>query len=195
MKRVAPLTLVIAVLGALLVGGAGGFFLGLVSTRAGKSFVQSLVQDEQNADVSHPTSLAREKFQLQYPANWHIKTEDYKYDPDHMFSIESPGSAFVMFVLGPGDTDPEHNLQLFIRQFEKLMGSPAIDRFETYGRLPGKGATLHGKLLGNRTTVKLFAAHENGMTILITQQSSDEDLPRVQEGMRLIETSFTLNAK
>jgi hypothetical protein len=194
MNRVAPGTVVTAVIISLVVGGIAGFFLGLASTKAGKAIVQGIFNEEKKAEVSQPKKLAREKFEIQYPSNWKIDTEGKDYDPDHMFSIESPGSAFVMFVIGPGETVPEDTLKEQIRQFEKLMGSPDIERFERYGGLTGKGATLKGRILGIRTTAKLFAFHEDGLTVMITQSCPDEDLQPVQAGFSLIENSFTLKA-
>ena len=193
MNKVAPGTLVVAMSISLVVGGVAGFFLGIASTKAGKTFIRSIVEGEKNAEVSQPKKLVREHFELQYPSNWNIDVNDEDYDPDHMFSIESPGNAFVMFVIGNMETEPEDNLQIQTRQFEKLMSSPTIDRFERYGHLAGKGATLKGRIIGIRTTVKLFAFHQKGLTIMITQQCPDEDLTREQDGLALIENSFRIH--
>ena len=106
MKRITPGVLVAAVILSLVIGGIAGFVLGIASTRAGKAFIRGMVEAEKNAEVTHPQKLVREKFELEYPSNWKIDAEDKDYDPDHMFSIDSPGNAFVMFVIGSGDTDP-----------------------------------------------------------------------------------------
>jgi hypothetical protein len=68
----------------------------------------------------------------------------------------------------------------------------AVENFERYGRHAGKGATLKGKILGTRTTVKLFALSQDGLTVMITQQCPEEDLNQVQAGLDLIESSFLL---
>ena len=182
--------MVTAVVVSLTVGVVAGFFLGVASTKAGRAFLDDLFEEEQKADISRPTTLIRDRFQLQYPTNWRIDVDDEDYDPDQMFSIDSPGSAFVMFVIGTVETEPEDNLQMQIRQFKKLMSSPAIDRFERYGRLTGKGATLKGKVMGIRTTTRLFAFSQDELTVMITQQCPDDDLNRAQDGLTLIESSF-----
>jgi len=190
MNKVAP-----GVLASLVIGVSIGFFLGIASTKAGRSFILDIVEDERKAEVSQPNKVVRESFTLQYPSNWKIAIDDEDYDPDHMFSIESPGSAFVMFVIGPGETEPENNLQAQIQQFTKLMTSPSIERFKNYGRLSGKGAILKGKILGIRITTKVFAFHQDDLTIITVQQYPDEDMKHVQEGFALIESSFLLFKK
>jgi hypothetical protein len=194
LNRIHFIVVAIAVVVSLFVGGVAGFFLGIASTKAGKAFLADIVQDEQKADVSSPKKIVRERFQLQYPANWKIDVDDEDYDPDQMFSIDSPGSAFVMFIIGTAELDPEEHLQIQIRHHEKLMGRMSIDRFEKYGRFRGKGATLKGRIMGSRTTVKLFAFQQGGLSLMIAQQCPDEDLKRVQDGLNLIETSFALKA-
>lgn len=190
MNRVTPSVLVVVVVISLVVGGIAGFFLGIAASGAGKAIIQGIAAEEQNAEVSHPTKLAREKFELQYPSNWKINTEDEDYDPDQMFSINSPGNTFVMFVIGSGEMEAEDTLQIQIKQFEKLISSPTINRFESYGSLTGKGATLKGKTMGVRLTVKLFAFHQDDLNMMITQQCPDDDLKPVQPGLTLIENSF-----
>jgi len=195
MNGIAPRILVIAVAVSLVVGGVAGFFLGIASSKAGKAFIRDIFEEERMAEVSHPKKLVRDKFELQYPSNWNVSVDDEDYDPDHLFSIESPGTAFVMFAIGTLEMEPEDNLQIQIREFEKLMGSPSMDRFESYGRLTGKGVTLKGKVMGIKTTAKLFAFHQDGLTVMITQQCPDEDLKCVQDGLTLIESSFTPRTK
>ena len=147
------------------------------------------------ADVSHPRNLVRERFQLQCPSNWKVDVNDEDYDADHMFSIDSPGSANVMFVMGSLETNPEDVLQDQISAFEKLFGAPTISRFERYGQISGKGAILQGKIMGNRITVKEFSFYENDLTVMITQQYPDENFKYVQDGLTLIESPFSLKAR
>jgi hypothetical protein len=190
--RVALSIVVIAVITSLAVGGIAGFFLGMASTHAGKTSIRSTLEEEKTAEVSHPKKLIREVFELQYPSNWHVDADDKDYDPDYSFSIHSPGNAFVMFDLGAGEAEPEDILQIQLRQFEKVMSNPAMDRFERYGRLTGRGATLKGMIMGSKTIVKLFAFGQDGLTIMIAQSCPDDDLERVQDGLSLIESTFTL---
>jgi hypothetical protein len=194
MTKTHVVSLIIAIVVSLVVGVIAGFFLGAASTKAGKAFLNNILENEQKAEVSRPKTLVRDRFQLQYPSNWRIKVDDEDYDPDAMFSIESPGSAFVMFVIGAGETKPEDTLQSQIRPFEKLMNRPVVTRFERYGRFTGKGAILKGKVMGIRTTTRLFSLYQNGLTVMVTEQCPDEDLKPVQPGLSLIEKSFSLMA-
>src|SRR4051812_47886150 len=100
MNKISPKVLVLAVVGSLLVGGFFGFFLGIAVTKLGRTFIHNILHGEERADVSHPTKLDRETFQLQYPSNWTIDVTDENHDPDHRFTLHSPGTAFVMFFLG-----------------------------------------------------------------------------------------------
>ncbi len=192
MKRVPIGLLVAAIAISLLAGGIAGFFFGVASTKAGANFLKHLVERERQAETGNPQKLAREEFELLYPANWKINVDDKDYDPDRMFTIDSPGSAFVMFVLGKMETNPDDSLQAQIDSFSRLMGTPQVQRFESYGKLHGKGATLRGKLMGIKVTVKAFACSSQGMTAVVVQQYPDEDLRYVQGGLLLIEESFTL---
>ena len=178
----------------LFVGVVVGFVLGVASTDAGKAFFADVLEDEQVAQVSRPNTIVREKFKLKYPSNWNINVEDKDYDPDGMFSIHSPGSAFVMFAFVAGETTPEDSLRAQIRPFEKKMVHPTVSQFEKYGRYSGKGAIMKGRIMGMRTTVKLFSFRQNDLEVMMTQYCLDEDMIRVQPGFRLIEGSFALTA-
>jgi len=194
MTNKCTVSVVVAVVVSLVLGGVSGFFLGVVSTQAGKDFFESLFEEEERPDVSHPIVLIRERFQLEYPGNWTVDIEDEDYDPDAMFSIESPGAAFVMYIIGAGEMEPEEILQIHMENFKKLMGNVAVERFEQLGSLTGKGAQLKGTILGFRTTTKIFAFCQDGLLLQIVQQCPDADLGYVKEGLELIENSFLLRS-
>jgi hypothetical protein len=192
MKRVPVGILIAAIAMSLLAGGIAGFFLGVASTNAGAAFLTDLVEQEQQAETGRPKKMVRERFELRYPRNWKIDVDDEDYDPDTMFSIDSPGAAYVMFVLGDMETNPEDSLQEYIHSFSKLMDKPAVQPFETYGQIHGKGAILQGKLMGIKVIVKVFACYSQGVTANIVQQYPAEDLKYVENGLSLIEKSFIL---
>jgi hypothetical protein len=194
MKSSQSVTLILVVIASLVVGGVIGFILGVASTKAGKAFLEELLEEEQNADVAHPHVVIRDRFQLQYPTNWKIDVNEEDYDPDQNFSIDSPGSAFVMFAIGTEELEAEESLRIYLRQYEKL-GSVAIERFERFGRYTGKGAIVKDKSMGVRSTIKLFAFNQKGSSFMITQHWPDEDLKKVQAGLNLIENSFSLVTK
>lgn len=181
-----------AVLFALLLGGIAGFFVGVASTNFGKSFIEDVVETEEPADTAHPTKLVRGAFRLEHPGNWSIDTRDEDYDPDHRFSIESPGSAFVMFSLGAGELNLEEGIEAVIEPFRKVMSSLSTERFEEYGSFHGAGAILRGRVLGSRTTVRVFAFGQDDLYCQITEHYPDEDLRYVAGGLRLIEDSFSV---
>jgi hypothetical protein len=194
-KRFSSRLLAFAVIASLLVGGVTGFFLGIGSTKIGKQFLEDMVEDEQQADVSNPSKVQREKFEIQYPSNWKVDTEDEDYDADTMFSIDSPGSTFVMFVIMPGLVDPDEMVQIQIEQFRKLVSTMSVTKLERYGSHTGKGAKLTGKTLGISTTTRVFSFKQDNMTIMITEQCPDDDRPLAQAGLKLIEKSFKLKAR
>lgn len=192
MNRVPVGILILVILLALFIGAVGGFFLGVASTKAGAKFLEDLAQTEQQAETRTPQKLVRDRFELSYPGNWKIDVDDADYDPDQMFSIDSPGDTFVMFVMGDMETDPKVALKGQIDAFSELMGAHKMDPFDTFGQYEGKGAILTGKLLGIRVTVKMFCCFSDGMTAMIVQQYPDEDFKYVEKGLSLIEKSFTL---
>lgn len=192
MKNVSTGFLIGAIAVSLVVGAIVGFFLGVASTKAGARFLESLTNLEQPAQIEAPKKLVRERFELLYPENWTIDVEDEDYDPDQMFSIDSPGSAFVMFAMSDIETDPAESLQDQIDAFSNLMGTPAIEPFDTFGEITGKGAILTGRIFGNQVTVRIFTCYSKGMTVIIAQQYPDEDLKYIKDGLLLIEGSFKL---
>jgi hypothetical protein len=180
---------------AILIGGlVAGFFLGVASTKMGEDLLESLVSDEQPADVANAVRLDRDGFRLDYPANWRVDKKDEDYDPDHLFTIESPGSAFVMFILGALDSDPGETLKMQREQHEKMMSDASFEPFPTYAGLAGKGATMKGRVLGIPTTIRIFTCNRDGTTVIMTEHCPDEDLKHVRAGFELVEKSFALKA-
>jgi hypothetical protein len=192
MTKTCIVSLVIAVVVSLVIGLTAGFFLGIASTKAGKAFLSSVLETEQKPDVSHPKTVIRDRFQFQYPSNWNINSDDEGYDPDGMFSIHSPGTTFVMFVIMPGTTAPEDSLRTQIRPFENGMNASVVGRFEKYGSFTGKGAILKTKTAGSSSTTKLFSFCHDGLRVMITQFCPDSNLKRADAGLSLIENSFSL---
>lgn len=192
MKKVSAGILAVAVAISLIVGGIGGFFLGIASTKLGKEFLEGLSKQEQMAAVEEPQKLVRERFELLYPANWSVNTDDEDYDADYMFSIASPGATFVLFMMGDVETDPQENIQNQITAYTKFLGNPTTARFCSYGKLTGEGVQLNGRVMGVKLTVKAFSFSKSGFTAIIVQQYPDDDLKYVEDGLALIERSFSL---
>lgn len=180
---------------SLIAGGVLVFIVGIASTGLIKGLYEM-------PDIAQPRDLVRERFRLQFPANWKVDADDEDYDPDHMFRIESLNSAFVKFVMRNGECNLEDMLQSQISAFDELFAYPTISNFERYGQFSGKGAILRGKFAeehveehgGLRATVKVFCFYENDMTVIIIQYYLDDTLAYVQDGLLLIEGSFSLKA-
>ncbi|MCX7005929.1 MAG: hypothetical protein NTY53_01515 [Kiritimatiellaeota bacterium] len=177
---------------ALGVGLVVGFIGGVLATKTGRAIFTSLLESERPAQVARPRVLAREQFQLQYPANWKLNREDKDFDPDHAFNIESPGSAFIMFHIGQAALDPEETLRDQIAAFSKLMDRPVSTRFTQWGGFTGQGAVLRGRVLGIATTIKPFVFNQNGLSVIVVQHYPDEDQQAVLPGLKLVEHSFTV---
>lgn len=183
--------LVIIALVSLGGGLTLGFFGGVASTHAGGEFLQDMFEDEQKAATTSPQTLLRPKFEVKYPSNWKIDTSDPDDHLDHFFSIESPGNAFCMFILGQSQFDENEALQLQIQQFAKLMPNPESSvPFDRFGSLTGKGLNLTGRAMGITTQLKLFTHSGKNGTLTIVQQVSQEDSKLTADGFKLIEDSF-----
>jgi hypothetical protein len=170
------------VLFALLAGCAGAF--------------ESLVRLEQQADVRSAKPIVRERFRLEYPGNWTIDVEDEHYDPDHLFSIESPGSCHVTFIVFDAALAAKDVLKAQLDAFvPKLSRSPVQAPFARWGAYDGEGVALAGNFLGVQGgSIRIFA-HASGredLTLTIVEFCYDEDLPLVRPGFELIERSFEL---
>ena len=190
-----PLAIAITAVISLAIGAIGGFLVGVRTGEFTDEFLEGMVEDERPAEVADPKTLSREAFELRHPSNWRIDTEDPDYDPDHMFSIESPGTTFTMFIFGTAALDPEEHLKEQVAGQKELYGDPTVASFRRYGRYKGHGAELRGRIFGIRSTTRVFSFSRGGTSVVIVQQYPDEDARHVREGLKLIETSFALRAR
>ena len=130
-----PPPVALGVLFGLVVGCAGGF--------------ESLVQTEQKANVRATKPIARERFHLEYPSNWTIDEEDEDYDPDHLFSIDSPGSCHVTVIVFDSAISAKNSVETQVEAFvPKIVKDPVQTPFAGWGAYDGEGVTLAGKILG-----------------------------------------------
>lgn len=193
MRRVRVYVPVVVGILSLVAGAVLGFFLGIAA-------IEFALTTElfEMPDIVQPRNLVRERFQLQYPSNWKVDVDDENYDLDHTFKIESSKSAFVMFKLYDCKSNLEDLLQNQISAFDELFDYPTISNFERYGQFSGNGAILRGESAeehgGVPITIKVFCFYENNMTVTIIQYYPDFTLELVQDGLTLIENSFSLIA-
>ncbi|MCC6558807.1 MAG: hypothetical protein IT372_38230 [Polyangiaceae bacterium] len=179
---------------SLLTGLVVGFFLGIASTKAGAAFLEDLASSEAPADVSEPIAVSRPGFSFRHPRNWKIDTADKDHDPDHLFSIESPGSCFTMMILFDGPTDPASNVQAQVDAYvPKVLQAPARIPFTQWGKYAGQGAELRGKMLGiNPGAVRIFSHASEKKSFIAVEFCHDEDIKDVKPGFDLIASSFSL---
>ena len=137
-------------------------------------------------------SLKRARFELRFPTDWAIDTEDPDFDPDHLFSIDSPENAFVMFFMGSVKTDPSDNVREQVKAFSRNMDKTAVSDFDSYGKYKGAGAEITGKLLGYKVTVKAFSCYVEGMTVIVVQQIPEDEGLSAAHGIAMIEKTFTI---
>lgn len=196
-SRRSTLALVALCLGSCFIGNISGFFIGVASTRAGQHAIEAMASSERAADVEHPLKLARASFALDYPSNWKIVASDERPDVDHGFTIDSPGSCHIQFVIFDLAMDPEKALDAQVTEFtKKLIRDPVTTRFTKWGRYEGAGAEIHGSIAGALLgRVKIFALSTGGKTFTIVEHLYDDDRAMVEPGFRLIESSFEVKTK
>jgi hypothetical protein len=187
---------VLCFVAGLGLGAIAGFLGGVWSTKAGKAFLEDLATDEQPADVGRKQSLARPGFTLDYPGNWKLDVEDEDHDPDHLFSIESPGSCHVTFTMLELEHDAAGNVETQIEALvPQLIKDPRRAPFDRWGDYAGVGVKLEGKVLGFLPgSVRVFShsQEEPARSFTVVESCFDEDMAAVGPGFRLIETSFKL---
>ena len=177
-----PPPVALGVLFGVIVGCAVGF--------------ERLAQAEQKADVRATKPIVRERFQLEYPGNWTIDEEDEDYDPDHLFSIDSPGSCQVTVIVFGAAISAKSSVEAQVEALvPRVVKDPVQTPFARWGAYDGEGVTLHGKIFGVlKGSIRIFA-HESAredLTFNVVEFCYDEDLPLVRPGFELIERTFEL---
>jgi hypothetical protein len=165
---------------------------GVGSVKVAREAFVAAFQDERSADVDHPERLDRQTFRLQYPGNWKVDTAAADYNPDRNFSIDSPGTSFVMFIIASGELDPKLAVEAHVsQQTAKLMRDATRTPFERWGAYRGAGVLLTGKMLGlSPGTIRIFAFREGEQTVTVIESTSDDDRDKVAPGFALIERTF-----
>jgi hypothetical protein len=174
------------------VGGVVGFGAGVASVKAAREFFLAAIQDERSAEVDKPKVIDRPAFRLRYPQNWKVEDSGSSYGPDSMFSIDSPGQSFAMFVIATGALDPATAVEVQVsQQTAKVMREATRAPFERWGAYTGVGVLLTGNMLGiSPGTVRIFAFRVGERTFTVIESTFDEDRSKVAPGFALIERSF-----
>lgn len=141
-------------------------------------------------------TIKRDGFSLNYPADWKIDTEDEDYDPDALFSIDSPdGENMIMFILFTEPVDAENLLQAQVDAFSgELVKKPEITSFNSWGNYKGEGKLLKGKLLGVfNGFVRIFVYGDENKTMLVVEQCYDKAYDTLKKDYDLMASSFRFN--
>ncbi len=175
-----------------VVGCGCGFFAGVLSVKEARDFASGVFQDESAADVSSGVVVDRPAFVFTRPGNWSIDSKDKDYDPDHMFTVASPGQSFVMFFVADGDLSPETSVDLQVKaQTSKVMKDATQTPLTKWGGHAGTGMLLTGKQLGiTPGTIRIFSFRENEKTYTVIESTYDQDRANVQPGFDLVARTF-----
>ena len=147
-----------------------------------------------NSNAQDVITIDRDSFSFTYPANWTIDKEDEDYDPDALFSIDSPEEgATIMFMIFSMPIDAD----LMLDEQEKAMKSgfikkpTAIKSFDKWGKYSGKGRIIEGKILGIfKGHVKLFMYNDANKSMLVMEQLYNADTGKFSSAMNAIADSF-----
>ncbi|MFT5525627.1 MAG: hypothetical protein ACI9G1_000560 [Pirellulaceae bacterium] len=191
-KNISKTLLLICCGATLLLGLLVGFVAGVASTNAGSEFLESIVSLERPAEIDDPKSVERPKFHLSYPGNWEVADDEEDYDPDTHFSIDSPGDAFTMFMIGEGEIDPVDTVQQQVLAFRRIMPNLTTENFGEFGQYSAAAAKMKGRMFGIPTTVWAYSFQHEGHAFIVTEQCADEDLQNVEPGFKLIRESFQI---
>ena len=182
--------LIVATALAFVIGSAIWLVLSVYSTQFAKDFLAVLSAVEVPADVKQPNKIERGKFRLHYPGNWTIDTADEEYDPDHYFTIESPGFASISLEFLEEEYDPRDTVDTYIEIYRDVFSKATEEPFTHWGRYSGEGIHIRGRVEGIRAEVKMFCHSAAGQSLIVTEYCQEEDLQDVRPGFKLIEDSF-----
>ncbi|MEI2453316.1 MULTISPECIES: hypothetical protein [Lysobacter] len=152
---------------------------------------------ERAADLDHPQAYHAPGLRLQIPGNWRVG-EDRRIGQIHYLTVESPGSALFVAIVGSGRGQ---ELDTFARGFsaEADRQLPAAQapghRFERSGFAEGAIRERYSLRLGGidvphrREYRKVTGARRSAF--LITQ-GAEQDLAKTQPGFDLLLRSFEL---
>lgn len=183
------ISIAVSILIGFVLGNVSGFFAGVLSVKSAQDFLQDAFSGEEAADVDNQKAITRDAFALSYPGNWKIAIDDEDYDADSNFSIENIGSSFVHVFVFDDEIDPKETLQDEITEFSKLLKNSNSTKFNTWGKFKGEGTQMEGKIMGFKTTVRIFCATHKPHSLLIVEFLNDKP-EDVLPGFKLIEKSF-----
>ena len=176
----------------LLVGVLVGFGLGTVTTRQVRRAADGA--QEEPADVASPKALEREGFQLKFPGNWRVASEEDDFDPDAYFSIDSPGGSYVTVEVIDEPIAVDEEVRQCVADFvPEWISRPAKEPFTTWGGYEGLGLHLTGRTAyGDQGGVRIFAHSTDRGAFVVIEVYYDEGLEHATPGFELIRETFKL---
>ncbi|MEO0794112.1 MAG: hypothetical protein AAFX93_03065 [Verrucomicrobiota bacterium] len=148
---------------------------------------------------SEVSTISRPGFSLKYPSNWKVASHQADYDPDRLFTIETPGQSHI--VIEVFDVHGSVNLEQTMSGVLEALDGPAIDTysygdFESWGSFQGEGKHLKGKIMriipgGCRIFATTIPGKGKGL--LVTEFYMSDDLPDALPGFDLISRTFVFN--
>ncbi len=185
--------LIVVLMGSAFVAGAGvGFFAGVFSVEEARDFFAESMTDERQAEVVKTHRIERDAFELQYPGNWEIDCEEFDFDLDWYFSIDSSGHSYVAIWFWDEEADEETQVQAQIDEFSDLLSDVKTTRFKKWGQYAGEGAEIRGRMFGLSCKVRAFCHSDNDRAFTIVEFTYDEDEAMTRPGFDLIERTFHL---
>jgi hypothetical protein len=159
------------------------FLIALLFVGLGNSYSQKLV------------TIERDSFSLQYPNTWTIDKGDEDYDPDALFSLDSPEDGeTILFMIFNMVIDADEMLTEQAKTMTKnLIKKPSsITTFDTWGKYSGKGKVIKGKIMGIfKGQIRLFMYTDNSKSMLIVEQLYDSNMEKLGADFKSIADSFT----
>lgn len=191
-KKFVVVGIVVGVI-CFILGNVTGFFIGVSSSRLGQEFLEGAFSRAQPADTSRSKKISRKGFSLSYPANWKVDTSDEDYDPDHLFSIDSPNDNTVTFFVFDMPSTPRENVQEQVDAFATLIKNPVKTTFAKWGQCKGYGVDLKGKMLSFlKGGARIFSHSSKSKSFIVIETYYEEDMNTDGPGFRLIESTFKM---
>jgi hypothetical protein len=158
-------------------------FIALLFIGLGNTYSQKLI------------AIERDSFSLKYPSTWTIDKADEDYDPDALFSLDSPEEGeTMMFMIFNMVIDADEMLTEQVKTMTKnLIKNPSsITAFDTWGKYSGKGKIIKGKIMGLfKGQIKLFMYTDKSKSMLIMEQLYDSNIDKLGADFKSIADSFT----
>lgn len=166
----------------------------MATSKLGQEVLTGAFSAEKPAAVDDAITLQRAGFELKYPGNWKIDTEDVDYEPDHNFMLESPGSAYASIAIYDIELDPKETVETMIdSSLKKVVMGARRSQFQQWGQYKGYGVELKGRIIGvARGGIRVFVHSKNGQSFSVIEQYMDDDVNRSKPGHQLLEKSFRL---